>query len=110
MSDLAEIYCSLTPEELRNRRSHVRATIVPQVVRATSLANGLRLDFGSSEGLRDLVEEFVVFEQGCCSFLTFTLSEPAEELSLLIQGPSNASHVIEMFRGPFKGRFNERSN
>ena len=104
MSDSTAIYCTLTPEELRARRSQVRATIVPQVVTVTSLTDGLRLDSRPSVGLRDLVEEFIVLEQDCCSFLTFTLSQPAEDLSLLIQGPPNAAHVIEMFRRTVQGK------
>ena len=103
MSDSTVIYCTLTLEEQRIRRSQVRATIIPQVLAVISLTNGLRLEFGSSEGLRDLVEEFVELEQDCCSFLTFNLSQPAEELSLLIQGPPEAAHVIEMFRRTAQG-------
>ena len=55
MTDSTAIYCTLAPEELRARRSLVRTTIVPQVVTVTSLPDGLRLDFGPSVGLRDLV-------------------------------------------------------
>jgi hypothetical protein len=103
MVESEAIYCTLTPEEQRNRRSEVRATIVPQVTGVTTLADGLRLEFGVHKGLRDLIQEFVVLEQGCCSFLTFTLSPPAEELSLLIQGPPDAAHIIEMFRRTAQG-------
>ena len=103
MSDSTAIYCTLTPEEQRARRSQVRATIVPQILTVTSLEDGLRIEFGSSAGLRDLVEEFIVLEQDCCSFLTFTLSQPAEDLSLRIQGPPDAAHIIEMFRRTAQG-------
>lgn len=103
MSDSTATYCTLTPEGLRARRSQVRTTIVPHVVTVTPLADGLRLEFGSSGGLRDLVQEFIVLEQDCCSFLDFTLSPPAENLSLLIQGPPDAAHVIEMFRRTAQG-------
>jgi len=103
MADSTAIYCTLTPTEERDRRSQVRANIVPQVVAVTELADGLRLDFRVYEGFRELVEEFIVLERDCCSFLTFTLSLPGNELSLLIQGPPNAAHVIEMFRRALKG-------
>ncbi len=92
------LYCTLTSEEQRIRRSLVRASLVPQVTTVTSLLDGLRFEFRSSRELRDLVEEFVALEQDCCSFLTFTLSQSSEKLSLLISGPPEAAHVIEMFR------------
>jgi len=98
MVNSTAIYCTLTLHEQRARRSEVTAKLVPQVAAVISIANGLRLDFEPSEGLRDLIEEFVEFERDCCSFLTFTLSQPADDLSLLIQGPSNAAHIVEMFR------------
>lgn len=103
MPESNAIYCTLTPEEQRTRRSEVRATLIPHVTTVTSLADGLRLEFGAKTGLRDLVREFIVLEQGCCSFLTFTLSPSEEELSLQIQGPPDATHVIEMFRQTAQG-------
>lgn len=103
MAESDAIYCTLTPEEQRTRRSEVRATIVPHVTAVTSLADGLRLEFGVSKGLRDLVQEFIELEQGCCSFLTFSLSPPEEKLSLQIQGPPDATQVIEMFRSTAQG-------
>jgi len=104
MADSAVIYCTLTPEELGARRSQVRATLVPQVVSSTLLTDGLRVDFGSSEALRDHVKEFIALEQECCGFLRFTLSKPAEGLYLLIQGPPEAANVIEMFRQTVQGQ------
>lgn len=98
MADSDAVYCTLTSEDQRTRRSEVRATIVPHVTGVTTLADGLQIEFGLHKGLRDLVQEFVLLERGCCSFLTFTLSPPMEELALLIQGPPDASRVIEMFR------------
>lgn len=103
MTESDAIYCTLTPEEQRTRRSEVRATIVPRVTAVTSLADGLRFEFGSNKGLRDLVQEFIELEQGCCSFLTFSLSPPEEELSLQIKGPPDAAHIIEMFRRTAQG-------
>lgn len=91
MPDSIALFCTLTPEELRARRSLVRATVVPQVAALNSIADGLRLEFNSAEGLRSLVEEFIVLEQECCSFLTFTLSAPSQDLSLMIEGPPEAA-------------------
>ena len=98
MSGTAAPYCTLTPQELRDRRSQIRATIVPLVATVTQLEDGLCIVFEHSEGLRSLIEEFIALEKQCCGFLQFTLSEPAEDLSLLVQAPPEAESVIEMFR------------
>lgn len=107
MNDSHPVYCTLTPEEQHDRRSLVRACIVPQVLSVTSLAKGLRIDFRPDLGLRELVEEFIVLEQACCSFLSFTLSQPPDELSLQIDGPAEASQVLEMFRRTALGENHE---
>ena len=98
MPEKAALNCTLKSEEQRIRRSHVRATIVPQVTTVTSLEDGLHIEFRYSSGLRELVEEFVILEQDCCSFLSFTLIQSSEKLSLLVQGPPEATHVIDIFR------------
>lgn len=76
----------------------MRAEIVPQVLSVASFTNGLRLEFASSDELRNLVEEFISLEKGCCSFLTFSLSEPLKDLVLLIQGPPEAANVLELIK------------
>ena len=103
MAESDAIYCTLTAEEQRNRRSKARATIAPQITSVTRLPDGLRLEFGLHKGLREVVQEFVVLEQDCCSFLTFTLSPETEDLSLLIQGPPDAAHIIDRFRRTAEG-------
>jgi hypothetical protein len=85
MTDSIAIQCTLTQEEQRVRRSKVRATIVPHLVDLISVDDGLRLNFGECERLRDIVEEFIMLEQSCCGFLAFTLSPPGEELALLTE-------------------------
>ena len=62
------------------------------------IANGLRIEFEASNDLRTLIEEFITLEKSCCDFLTFSLSEPSEDLMLLIEGGPNPAHVIDIFR------------
>lgn len=103
MAESDAIHCTLTQQQQRTRRTEVRATIVPHVTAVTSLVDGVQIEFGEHNGLRSLVQEFIVLEQGCCSFLTFSLSPAEEELSLQIQGPPEAAQVIEMFRRTAQG-------
>ncbi len=98
MSADKTLNCTLNTQEQRLRRSQVRSTITAHVTAATSLKDGLRLDFDDSSRLRELLNDFVLLEGECCSFLSFSLSQPPDELSLLIEGPPEASGVIDLFR------------
>jgi len=98
MSAEKTLHCTLTTQEQSIRRSRVRDTITAHVTAAISINDGLRLEFDDSSGLRELLNGFVLLESECCSFLSFTLSQPPDKLSLLIEGPPGAADVIELFR------------
>lgn len=103
MSEQQVLNCSLSIKEQQARRSLVRASVSAHVTAVTSIPNGLRVEFDTSVRLQELVNEFVIMEQECCSFLTLTLSQPADQLSLLIEGPEGAADVIEMFHNALQG-------
>jgi hypothetical protein len=63
-----------------------------------SLEGGIQIDFAPGDEIKHQIDEFIAFEQGCCHFLTFTVSLSEENLSLLIQGPPEAADTIDMFR------------
>ena len=96
-ADAPGIYCSLTGDEFRERRSMARKALLPDLVEARSLACGLRLVFPESDALRLKVEEFVGLERQCCATLTFVVSPPEEGLIVTIEGPPEAAATIELF-------------
>jgi len=98
MSSKQKVYCTLTAQEQRARRSLVRAIIIPHITAVHSLTNSLRVEFDAFSGLRESLQEFIILEQECCGFLNITLSQQPNELSLLIEGPPEAAAVIELFR------------
>jgi len=97
MIEQTAVCCTLTAQEQCTRRSWVRAKVVSHIVIATPVTNGLLLEFEPASRVRELIRDFVILEQDCCRFLTFTLSQPSDELSLPIQGPPESANVIEMF-------------
>lgn len=96
-ADAPEIYCSLTSDEFRQRRSMARKALLPHLVEARRLECGLRLVFPESDALRSKVEEFIALERQCCATLTFAASPPEEGLIVTIQGPPEAAATIELF-------------
>ena len=103
MDSTTDLYCTLTPQQQKIRRSLVRAKIVP-LVRAVYRANSsLRLEFVPSSGNREMLEEFIELERSCCGFLGFSVSKTDEELSLLIEGPPEAAHILDRFHKTIQG-------
>jgi hypothetical protein len=95
------IACTLSDAEFRERRTLARKTILPKIIEYQRIPNGLTLSFANSPTTRGYVENFIVLEQGCCSFLTFELTpEPVrsgETLVLTVTGPSGATAFIDTF-------------
>ncbi len=96
LTNAAELACSLTDREFRERRAMVRKSLLPQVLETSKLVSGLRLSFPETESLRSSVETFVSLERECCGFLTFTITPPEEGLLLTIEGPPEAQATLEM--------------
>ena len=91
MPDSTALFCTLITRRTASSPLFGASHCCFPSCRLNSIADGLRLEFNSAEGLRSLVEEFIVLEQECCSFLTFTLSTPSQDLSLMIEGPPEAA-------------------
>lgn len=92
-----EVACSLTDEELRERRILARNSLVPHITGVTKLDLGLRVTFPNTEALRLSVENFISLERRCCGFLNFTVASPEDELILTIDGPPESRATIEVF-------------
>ena len=92
-----EIACSLNDEEMRARRTLARKTVVPHIIESRTIEGGLELQFSESAEVRTAVELFVSLERECCGFLTFSLTQPADGLTLTIEGPPEAAAVVETF-------------
>ncbi len=98
MSKSRGYHCSLTTEQQRIRRSRVRDDILPLVCAVNRTGNCLRLELVQASGNRELLEEFIALERDCCGSLDFSLSEEHESLSLLVEGPPDATDLIDLFQ------------
>lgn len=98
MSKSRGYHCSLTTEQQRIRRSRVGDDILPLVCAVNRTGNCLRLELVQASGNRELLEEFIALERDCCGSLDFSLSEEHESLSLLVEGPPDATDLIDLFQ------------
>jgi DNA-binding transcriptional MerR regulator len=87
-----DLACSLDRDGQATRLSEWQALAV-QATDRTPIENGIRLTFGSPDlpAMADLVAR----EQGCCSFLSFTIGVAPSETTLAITGPVDAGPLIE---------------
>ena len=95
MSELP-IACSLTTEELHERRGTVLEKLRDTVVEVRELPNGYAYSF-SSEGkrLKELVD-MIDLERQCCPFLEFqlTIAAGGGPLRLEITGPEGTKDFL----------------
>lgn len=103
MTQTEALACTLTSNELRDRRSSARALLLPQVMSSKPLDSGLQIEFALVQGLRERVEEFVALERECCRFLNFSIDGSGDTLTVRIQGPPEAADVISLFRNALSG-------
>src|SRR5262245_11064893 len=94
------IACTLTGEQLQERRRTILSFISESVTRIDSLPDGFVYSFKSgSETLREIAR-LVDLERQCCQFLTFRIVvEPREMLRLEVTGPPEAHGVITDYFG-----------
>ncbi len=67
-------FCSLPPEEIRERAALIRTELVPKIVQRSALPQGLAWEFVNEPGMQARLAEFVEFERRCCSGMTFDAS------------------------------------
>jgi hypothetical protein len=92
------IACTLTEEQMRERRRQVLEPFHDNTCQRTELANGYAYEF-PSEKLLDLAR-LVDLERQCCQFLTFKIIiEPQQYVRLEITGPPEAKNTIADFFG-----------
>ena len=92
----APLACSLTPEDLRDRRDALLPGLIHRADTVTDLENGLRLEFKSKSGLLAEIARIMEQERGCCTFLRFNLTAEAEDgpITLDVTGPKGTREVL----------------
>ena len=87
--------CKLPAPELRARRAAVQEEIEKRVGKVEKIENGYRMEFGIDD-VQWLVE-FISFERGCCSFMSFNLQfEPNDgPIWFGVTAPEKAKFMLD---------------
>lgn len=89
--------CSLTDEELFERKEALRQELLPLVTSTNEHPYGYRFEFRSQAGLAEKILGFIEAERSCCPFFHFDLAFHAFQgkLVLTISGPPGTKSFID---------------
>jgi hypothetical protein len=81
--------CSLSDDQLAERKEELRSGFVKRIVAARELPDGIALGFPGGGEMRAEIEEFIEFERDCCSFAVYQVrrGEGDDRQWLEIRGP-----------------------
>jgi hypothetical protein len=90
------IGCTLSPDELRDRRGELLPGLAERAVDRQLVDDGIRLRFAPSPDLVSAIARVVDSERQCCAFLRFDISvEPAGgPVTLTVSGPPEAQPLL----------------
>jgi hypothetical protein len=92
------IACTLTEEQLRERRREVLEPFRADTYQRIELANGYAYELPPEKFLD--IARLLDLERQCCQFLTFKIIvEPRQDVRLEITGPPDAKNTIAEFFG-----------
>jgi hypothetical protein len=96
MADLP-IICTLTPADLRTRRSGLLSDLLRRAESHEQLSEGYRLRFAPSSETLSTIARTVDAERQCCRFLRFGITvEPDEGPIILdLSGPPGTREFVE---------------
>ena len=88
--------CSLSPDQLRERRRELLPGLLKRADDVSDLPNGLRLRFASRPGLLAELARIIEQEQTCCSFLQFRIEVEASggPITFEVTGPSGTREML----------------
>jgi hypothetical protein len=92
--------CSLTPDQLRERRDDLLPGLVRRADEVTELDSGWRLRFQSKDGLLAEIARVIEQERACCSFLRFQVTaEPnGGPITVEVTGPPGTREILQGLR------------
>jgi len=91
MNELPVIACSLTAEELPERRRRWRA--LPLTAR-TEIVGGVRLTFRAGPGVEERVRALAALERDCCGFARFEVYGGAAEVALDVTSSEDGIRAV----------------
>ncbi len=96
MKTILPIACTLTADELAERRGELLPGLLEQAEKIDDLPNGLRLHFVSRSGLLAQLARVIEQERMCCRFLRFQISAEPDggSITLEVTGPEGMREIL----------------
>jgi hypothetical protein len=88
------IVCTLTDQQLRERRLNVFEPLRDRSVQSEELIDGYAFTFQPQDGLLLQLSQLVELESECCRFLTFKIVADSQTIRLEVTGPQAAKRMI----------------
>ena len=91
--------CTLTPDQLRERRDALLSGLVRRANEVTDLENGLRITFENRDGLLAEIARIIEQERTCCRFLRFQVTAEPDggPITLDVTGPPGTREMLRSF-------------
>ena len=98
MNDIP-LACSLSLDDLGRRRRDIADLVGDALLERVAVPGGLRARFRRDPGTEAALERLVAAERECCPFLDLAIERGADELVLVVRGPSEAEALVGAFLG-----------
>ena len=94
------VACTLPSEEQTARLGELMAGLLAEVMKVNALPNGYALDFPDNAETRREIDEFIAFEQQCCSFMSYEVETCGpQEVRLTLTGPEGTKAFLSKWLG-----------
>jgi hypothetical protein len=98
MDELPVIACSLTTDELPERRRRWRALTDRALAERTTIPAGVRLSFRPEPGVEEELVALAELERDCCGFASFDVNASPDRVTLDVTGAGDGvAAVRELF-------------
>jgi hypothetical protein len=98
MRELPVIACSLSADEMPERRRRWRTLLEGALLERIEIPAGVRLELRSGEGVEAELRALAALERECCAFASFDVRETAGRVMLdVISSADGVSAVRQLF-------------
>jgi hypothetical protein len=98
MRELPVIACSLTAEDLPERRRRWRALLEGSLLERTEIPGGVRLGLRAGDGVEQELRALAALERQCCAFASFEVSATEARVTLDVTSSADGvAAVRELF-------------
>lgn len=96
------IACTLSGDELPVRLNEIRAVSRAALRSKATAGTHAVLTFDPAHGVRERLAAILAAEAACCAFLTMTLADDPDAITITIDAPTDAEPVLDELLAAFE--------